>query len=215
MRFHPAEVEAALCTHATVRQAVVVARENQNGEKVLVAYAVPVGNLHPDLPELQAWLSKYLPADMVPEELVWIDALPLTAKGKINYRALPDPRKAAQRALGLVQPRNPAEMQIANIWSEVLGRTGFGVHENFFDVGGTSLQVVLVVTKLRNAFDRQIPVTTLFAYPTIATMAEYLASQKSVAAAANAEAVDSRKQAIQKQQELRRKARSRGAEGTA
>lgn len=215
VRFHPAEVEAALCTHATVRQAVVVARENQNGEKILVAYAVPVANLHPDLPELQGWLSRHLPAAMVPEELVWIDALPLTAKGKTNYRALPDPRKAAQRALGLVQPRNPAEVQIANIWSEVLGRSGFGVHENFFDVGGTSLQVVLVVTKLRKAFDKQIPVTTLFAYPTIATMAEYLASQKSVAAAASAEAVDSRKQAIQKQQELRRRARSRGAEGTA
>ncbi|PYP82258.1 MAG: hypothetical protein DMG65_26685 [Candidatus Angelobacter sp. Gp1-AA117] len=215
VRFHPAEVEAALCTHATVRQAVVVARENQNGDRILVAYAVPVGNLHPDLPELQAWLSKYLPADMVPEELVWIDALPLNTKGKIDYRALPDPQRAAQRALGLVQPRNPAEMQIANIWGEVLGRSGFGVHENFFDVGGTSLQVVLVVTKLREAFDKQIPVTTLFAYPTIATMAEYLASQKSVAAATSAEAVDSRKQAIQKQQELRRRARSRGAEGTA
>jgi amino acid adenylation domain-containing protein len=213
--FHPAEVESALCTHATVRQAVVVARASQHAGKILVAYVVPSGNLHPDLPELQAWLGKHLPAAMVPEELVWIDALPLDAKGKINYRALPDPRTAAQKALGLVQPRNPAEVQVANIWGEVLSRSGFGVHDNFFDVGGTSLQVVLVVSKLRKAFDKQIPVTTLFAYPTIATMAEYLASQKTVAAAASAEAVDSRKQAIQQQQELRRKARSRGAEGTA
>jgi acyl carrier protein len=106
-------------------------------------------------------------------------------------------------------------MQIANIWAETLGHSGFGVHDNFFDVGGTSLQVVLVVSKLRKAFDKQIPVTTLFAYPTVATMAEYLASQKPVAVAVSAEAVDSRKRAIQKQQELRRKARDRGAEGTA
>ena len=97
----------------------------------------------------------------------------------------------------------------------MLNRSGFGVHDNFFDVGGTSLQVVLVVSKLRQAFSQQIPVTTLFAYPTIATMAEYLASQKTVPAAATSEAVDSRRQAIQQQQELRRRARSRGAEGTA
>jgi len=215
LRFHPAEVESALCTHATVRQAVVVAREKHNADKVLVAYAAPAGNLQPDLPELQAWLGKYLPDAMIPEELVWIDALPLNTKGRVDYRALPDPRTAAQRALGTVQPRNPAETQIANIWAETLGHSGFGVLDNFFDVGGTSLQVVLVVSKLRKAFDKQIPVTTLFAYPTVATMAEYLASQQPVAVAVSAEAVDSRKRAIQKQQELRRKARDRGAGGTA
>jgi hypothetical protein len=167
------------------------------------------------LAELRSYLEKYLPAVMRPEELVWLDVLPFTAKGKLDLRALPDPTVAAQKALGLVPPRNPDESRISDIWGEVLGRTGFGVFENFFDVGGTSLQVVLVVSKLRQAFSQQIPVTSLFAYPTIASMAEHLGTQKSVAAVATSEVVDSRKQAIQQQQELRLRARSRGTEETA
>jgi acyl carrier protein len=167
------------------------------------------------LAELQTYLEKHLAAAMIPEALVWLESLPVTRKGKLDLRALPDPEAAAQKSLGLVPPRNPAETQIAGIWSEVLGRTGFGVFENFFDVGGTSLQVVLVVSKLRQAFSQQIPVTTLFAHPTIASMAEYLGSEKPMAAAASSETVDSRKQAIQQQQELRLRARSRGTEGTA
>lgn len=212
--FDPADVESALCRHATIREVAVLARPNQEGQKRLIAYAVPSGNLRPDLAELQTYLEKHLAAAMIPEALVWLESLPVTKKGKLDLRALPDPEVAAQKSLGLVPPRNPAETRIAGIWSEVLGRTGFGVFDNFFDVGGTSLQVVLVVSKLRQAFSQQIPVTTLFAYPTIASMAEYLGSEKPMAAAASSETVDSRKQAIQQQQELRLRARSRGTEGT-
>jgi aryl carrier-like protein len=97
----------------------------------------------------------------------------------------------------------------------VLGRSGFGVHENFFDAGGSSLQVVLVVTKLRKAFAEELPVTALFAHPTIATMAEYLGRDRTAAAAAAGADVDTRRQAIQQQQELRLRVRNRGTEGTA
>jgi hypothetical protein len=183
-------------------------------ESQLVVYAVPTGNLRPDRAELQTWLAARLPQHMVPGELVWLDVLPLNSRGRLDRAKLPDPRTAAQRSLGLVQPRTPAEIAIAEIWNEVLVRSGIGVHENFFDVGGTSLQVVLVVTKLRKAFSRpQLPVTALFAHPTIATMAEYLErDQTTVAVAAGANA-ETRRQAIQQQQELRLRVRSLGSEG--
>jgi acyl carrier protein len=140
--------------------------------------------------------------------------LPLNSQGRLDRKRLPDPRIAAQRSLGLVQPRTPTEIAIAQIWAEILVRGGIGIHENFFDVGGTSLQVVLVVTKLRKAFSQELPVTALFAHPTIAAMAEYLERDQNAATSTVADG-ETRRQALQQQQELRLRIRSRGSEGTA
>jgi len=173
-RIEPGEVEAALAAHPAVRLAAVVAREDAAGEKRLVGYAT----LDPDAApvaagELRSFLRERLPDHMVPAELLVLEALPLTATGKVDRKALPAP----ERPLGEVEEelglrRTPTEEVVAAAWAEVLRLPRVGSREDFFELGGHSLLATQVISRLRAAFRVELPVRALFEAPTVAGLAE-------------------------------------------
>jgi amino acid adenylation domain-containing protein len=174
-RVEPDEVEAALARHPAVSQVVVAARNDRTDVKQLVAYLVPRRGLRPSTEELRAFLSRDLPAYMVPSSFVFLEQLPLTANNKIDVKALPDPATMPVTPAGPeAEPRGQFEVQLTALWQQVLGRGLIGVHENFFDIGGHSLKAVQLFAYLEQVLGRQLPLATLFEAPTIAQLARLL-----------------------------------------
>ena len=153
-RIELGEIEAALLNHAAVREAVVIARQDASGEKNLVAYAVfREGAALPTAGDIRQHLHELLPEYMVPPVYVVLDALPLTPNGKIDRQALPDPDQARlTEESRYVPPRGPIEEALVGIWSEVIGREGIGVQDNFFEVGGHSLIATQLFARIRVTF---------------------------------------------------------------
>jgi amino acid adenylation domain-containing protein len=129
------------------------------------------------IPELKRSLAKHLPEHMMPAAFVALEALPLTASGKINRRALPAPGQTRpELQASFIAPRTPTEEGLAKIWTEVLGIDKVGTSDNFFDLGGHSLLVVKVHSKVREAFQKELSLTDLFRYPTINLLAKFLSA---------------------------------------
>ena len=171
-RVEPQEVAAVLASHPEIAQAAVVAREDRSGEKQLVAYVVAEGEDEPKVEGLRAFLGARLHESMVPAVFVPLPELPLTPNGKLDTRALPDPDSGrSMRDQAYVAPRTPTEELVAEIWSEVLHAERVGVHDNFFHLGGHSLLAVQVISRLRDAFDAEVPLRELFEQPTVARLA--------------------------------------------
>jgi amino acid adenylation domain-containing protein len=174
-RVEPGEIEAVLRRHPGVGEALVVAREDAAGLRRLAAYVVPRDSAEPEAAELRRWVQSALPEYMVPSAFVILEALPLTPTGKLDRRALPHPGPGQlESSSEYVAPRNPLEETLARIWAEVLELERVGVHDNFFDLGGHSLQSVQLVSRLTAALNRPVAVKTVFQAPTIAAMAEIL-----------------------------------------
>ncbi len=131
--------------------------------------------------ELREHLARRLPAHMVPSTIVFLDALPLNANGKIDRRALPAPDAAAPRSEGYVAPRTPLEAEIAALWQEVLGRDRVGVEDNFFVLGGDSLLATRLMTRLRQAVGLDVPLRALFEEPTVAALAAHVGAMQAAA----------------------------------
>jgi amino acid adenylation domain-containing protein len=165
-RVEPGEVEAVLASHPQVRETRVIVREDQPGEKRLVAYVV--GGIEAE--EVRAYLRGSLPEYMLPAAIVFVDALPLTPNGKLDVRALPAPELASPEA-AYVAPRTPVEEVLAEIWTEVLGRDRVGVHDSFFDLGGHSLLIMRLLAEIQATFDLEISIRTVFSMPTLEAMA--------------------------------------------
>jgi non-ribosomal peptide synthase protein (TIGR01720 family) len=168
-RIEPGEVEAALLGHADVREAVVVVREDEPGQKRLVAYVVAEAGAELSGAELRERLSQRLPEHMVPGAFVALERLPLNANGKVDRRALPAPERGA--AEGYVEPRSEVEEVLSGIWAEVLRVERVGVHGNFFELGGDSILSIQVVSRARQRGLKLTP-RQLFERPTIARLAE-------------------------------------------
>ena len=165
------ETEAALIALDVVKDAVVVARDDAEGDRRLVAYIVPSAE-RPTVSLLRRALAEKLPQYMIPSAVVLLDNMPLTATGKIDRRMLPDPRTARPELdRPFVAPRTPIEVQLAQIWSEVLGLDHVGINDNFFDLGGHSLTAARVVTRAIKHFQLELPLAALFQAPTVADMA--------------------------------------------
>nr|WP_229840617.1 non-ribosomal peptide synthetase [Streptomyces roseolilacinus] len=180
-RIELGEIEAALATHPDVREAVVLAREDTPGDKRLVAYCVAPADA--DLPagaELAAHCGAVLPPYMVPAAFVALDALPLTANGKLDRRALPAPGDDAFARAAYTAPRTPAEERIAAVWRDVLGADRVGVHDNFFDLGGDSISAVALVGALREQ-RLDVSVGDVFAHRTVGELAALLATRAGLA----------------------------------
>src|SRR5262249_17891809 len=154
----------ALLAHGQVREVVVLAREDQPGEKRLVAYVVPaaVGDPTVSAIALREPLQARLPAYMVPSGFVFLPALPLTPNGKLDRRSLPAPDGNRERDGQYAPPRNPVEEQLCAIWQEVLRLDRVGVHDNFFELGGHSLLATQVVSRIRSTFAAELPLRSLF-----------------------------------------------------
>ncbi|MBV9774656.1 MAG: amino acid adenylation domain-containing protein, partial [Gemmatimonadetes bacterium] len=171
-RIEPGEVEAALLRLDTVREAVVVVREDAPGDRRLVAYlTVPAGMDASSPAGLRAALKRSLPEYMVPTAFVTLKSLPLTANGKVDRASLPAPEAAGSDAAGPDTPRTPVEEILCGIWAEVLHRPRVGVEESFFDLGGHSLLATQVVSRARRAFEVELPLRDLFEAPTVAALA--------------------------------------------
>ncbi|HEX6909727.1 MAG TPA: amino acid adenylation domain-containing protein, partial [Longimicrobium sp.] len=166
------EIEAVLASHPAVRETVVVARQDAPGDVRLVAYAAPADA---GVEALRAYLRERMPEHMVPSAFVLLDALPLSPNGKIDRRALPAPERGARGSAPFVGPRSEAEATLAAIWSEVLGVERVGVHDRFFDLGGTSLLAVQVASRVQQAFGVSLPLHTLFQAPTVEALSRRIA----------------------------------------
>ncbi|SDO60984.1 non-ribosomal peptide synthetase [Lentzea jiangxiensis] len=166
-RIEPGEVEAALTQHPDVREAVVIARQDE-GHQRLVAYVTGTAT------DLRTWLGQRLPDYLVPAAFVELDAIPLNANGKVDRRALPAPDFTGARTEH-VAPRTDVEREVAAIWSEVLGVPGIGVRDDFFELGGDSILSIRVISRLRAAFDVEMSPRALFSHPTVAGIAALVA----------------------------------------
>ncbi len=167
------EVEAVLREQETVREAIVVAREDQPGDKRLVAYLVAAHEQALKTDKLRAFLREKLPEYMVPQTFVLLKALPLTRNGKVDRSALPAPeQEQAELRRDFVPPRTPAEEVLAGIWAEVLGLEQVSIHDNFFGLGGHSLLVTQVISRARAAFEVDLPLRSIFESPTVAGLAD-------------------------------------------
>jgi acyl carrier protein len=172
-RIELGEIEAALSQHSTVREAVVLLLENELGNQRLVAYVVPARESAIAINELRSFLKEKLPDYMVPSAFVVLKGLPLTANGKIDRRALPAPEAArADLADTFVAPSTPIEKMLADIWAELLGPEKVGIYDNLFDLGGHSLLITQLLAKVRDSFQKELPLRRFFEAPTIAALAK-------------------------------------------
>lgn len=171
-RVEPGEIETALARHPAIREAAVVPVRDGDGDPRLVAYFVAISE--PPLDELREFLAQSLPEYMLPSRWVPVSAFPLTASGKVDRLALPDPDSAqVQRRTEFVAPRDEVEAEIAAIWSALLGVEEVGVLDDFFALGGHSLLATQAIMRIRRIYG-DIPLGALFTSPTVGALAEVI-----------------------------------------
>ncbi len=203
-RIELGEVEAAIVAHPSLVQACVVAHAESSGGARLAAYYVAKTGPEPSTRELSQFLAQRLPAQMMPAFYIGLPALPLTANGKVDRQALPAPQPGASSSerRSLTQASG-LEYSIARIWQMVLAAEEVGLDDNFFDVGGSSLLLIAVRTGLQEQLDRPIPVTWMFEYTTIRSLARKLGSPDEAGSQASTRLAD----AARRQRETFRRAR--------
>ncbi|MCP4653882.1 MAG: amino acid adenylation domain-containing protein, partial [bacterium] len=174
-RIELGEIEATLSGHPAVDQAVAMSRRDARGDPRLVAYLVTREGEQPNVSELRSFLAARLPEYSVPAAFVSLETLPLTASGKVDRRALPAPdRRRPEQEAAYAAPRSATERAIAEIWKEVLGIDRVGLRDNFFDLGGDSLLLAQVHSRLQAAVDAEIAMIDLFRYTTIRALTDSL-----------------------------------------
>jgi len=172
-RIELGEIETNLRQYPGVQNVVVLVREDIPGDKRLVAYVVANVEFSPTTNELREHLGQRLPGYMLPSVFVKLDVLPLTPNGKVDRRALPAPDQA-QIEMGneYVPPQTPTEEVLAGIWANILQVDRVGIHDNFFELGGHSLFATQVVSRIRDSFQINLPLHSIFEAPTIAEISE-------------------------------------------
>jgi amino acid adenylation domain-containing protein len=167
-RIELGEIESVFGRHPRIREAVVEARGEGEGEKRLTAYVVWKEGEKGEIKELREWLKGQLPEYMAPAGYVVMEKLPLTENGKLDRRGLPEPEREEEvRERSVEGPRTESEERMREIWSEVLGVGKVGVEENFFDLGGHSLLATQVMSRVRREFEVEVALRELFENPTI------------------------------------------------
>jgi amino acid adenylation domain-containing protein len=174
LRIELGEIEALLAQYPGVRQGVVLLRKDRPGAEHLAAYYVCDEHAAPSANDLRGWLHAKLPEYMVPRAFEQLASWPLTTSGKIDRQALPPIEVASSPAAQAVEPTDAMQRTIAQVWREVLGVEKVGAHDNFFDLGGHSLQLVKVQIRLQRELGRDIHLVDLFAHPTVAAAAHHL-----------------------------------------
>ena len=170
-RIELGEIESRLCQCSGVREAVVLAREDQPGDKRLVAYVTAVPGVTLEIGELRSELARGLAEYMVPSAFMVIDAWPLTPNKKLDRKALPAPDGSAVVMQAYVAPEGAAEMAIAGIWQELLRLDRVGRHDNFFVLGGHSLMAVQLISRVRERLGVELSLRALFGQPTLCDFA--------------------------------------------
>ncbi|UCH94752.1 MAG: amino acid adenylation domain-containing protein [Candidatus Aminicenantes bacterium] len=165
------EIENCLLKHPGIKETIITTNKNERGETHLCAYFVPGKELPRS--ELREYLSTYLPAYMIPGDFVQIKKFPLTSGGKVDRKSLPTPDEKTERKR--TAPVDEPEEKMAAIWSEVLAieKDIIGTTDNFFDLGGHSLNATIVISKIQKKFNIEVPLLELFKHPTIKSLAKY------------------------------------------
>ncbi|HEV7474842.1 MAG TPA: amino acid adenylation domain-containing protein [Pyrinomonadaceae bacterium] len=213
-RVEVGEVEAVLAQHASVRESVVLAREDERGGHRLVAYVVS-NNGDVSTEELRSYLKQKLAEYMVPSSFMILEALPLTPNGKVDRRALPAADGVGTAALEVyIAPRSTMERAIADIWQEVLKLEKVGVNDNFFGLGGHSLLLVRAHSKVSEVLRVKLSMMEMFKFPTISALAEHLSQQResTTAPPPTRNQAGTRIEALSRQRQLRQKANQRHVE---
>ncbi|NEO47068.1 MAG: amino acid adenylation domain-containing protein, partial [Moorea sp. SIO4A3] len=179
-RVETGEIEATLTQHTIVKETVVVATEDNLGNKRLVAYIVleteTLASSNQEISEteqikkLKQYLKEQFPEYMIPSGFVVLSQLPLTPSGKVDRKALPVPDNLNSMSTEYVAPETETQKVLAEIWAEVLGIEKVGIHDNFFDLGGHSLMATQVLSRMRQTFGMEFPLQSLFEYPNVATL---------------------------------------------
>jgi amino acid adenylation domain-containing protein len=176
-RIEPGEIEDRLVRHPEVKAAVVMDREDAHGDRYLTAYIVP----NPTSPtnetspaKLRQYLAETLPAYMIPAYFVQLAALPLTANGKVDYKALPEYR--ADDRDNYRPPENPLQQQLADIWAAVLGVERVGIGDNYFSIGGDSIKAIRLLNDINARLDTNLKIVDLFSHDTVEKMAQLIAA---------------------------------------
>ncbi len=166
------EIESALNSHLQVRECAVIAYEKNAGDTKLIAYVVPTAPAATSIKtQLREFLHQKLPEYMVPASFIVIEALPLTASGKLNRRALPIPELLEAGDPQAIAPQTPLQNLLTSIWAELLGVTAVGINDNFFELGGHSLLAVRLFAQIEKRLGKRLPLATLFQAPTVAQLA--------------------------------------------
>ncbi|MEE3716406.1 amino acid adenylation domain-containing protein [Tumidithrix elongata RA019] len=193
IRIEPAEIEAVLGQAPGVGQSVVVVGKDTDGYNQLIGYVIPAIGAHLSSNTLRNYLREYLPEHMVPSIFVTLDRFPLTPSGKVDQLALPPPvLYVRQSDLAFVAPSNTIEKTIAQIWEEVLGVSGVGILDRFFDIGGNSLRAMQAIVRLQNSLNRKLPLQVLFDNPTIADLSQFIQQNKGLGTDIQYEAISPR-----------------------
>jgi tyrocidine synthetase-3 len=211
-RIETAEIEAQLLRHGDIKESLVVLREDRPGDRQLVAYVVPRDSRTIDTSSCRQFLAQFLPDYMIPAHVVNIDKIPLTAVGKVDRQALPLPESSRpQLRQAYVAPETEVQKTIAAVWLEVLNLERVGVDDNYFDLGGNSLNIIQVNNRLNELFEDRLPVMVMFRYPTIRSLAGFLGRQetdgnleRSRRSQALKRGKDDRRQRLQKRKQIKR-----------
>lgn len=172
-RIEPGEVQKSVLNHPQVRQVVVDVRDDEAGKR-LIAYVVADSEEF-EIPSLRAWLAERVPDYMMPSALVRVSELPLTPNGKVDRARLPAPSSnRPDLSQAYAPPRNALERALVDLWAEALQLDQVGVHDRFFELGGTSIVALRFVAQLERRLKTRIPVVSFFDAPTIAQIAEVL-----------------------------------------
>jgi len=185
-RIELGEIEAELSQHSAIKEVVVVTREDTPGNKRLAAYLVANPDaMHPSVEDLRAYLKEKLPSYMIPTVFMYLDAIPLNPNGKVDRKALPAPDTARpDLEVAYVAPSTFTEQRLVDIWTQVLGLDKVGIHDNYFDLGGASLQSLEIINKANEA-GISLALEMLFEHQTIAELATTADAQKATQAQPN------------------------------
>lgn len=180
-RIELGEIENVLLKQEEIKEAVVIDKEDEKGNKYLCAYYVS-GQELPNT-ELRNWLRESLPDYMIPQYFIHISHIPVTNTGKMDRKSLPEPGGTIYTGAEYEAPANDIEKKLASIWQEILGIECVGVNESFFEVGGNSLSIVKVHNHIEKIYPGAVKVTDLFTYHSIKGLAEFIAEKCSAAGA--------------------------------
>ncbi len=178
------EIEEQLRGHEGINEAVVTTKTGKDGDSYLAAYFVPAApgkGKEFEVTQLRDYLARQLPPYMIPAYFISMEKIPLTPNGKINRSALPVPDQSRpQLSTTYTAPKTDREKIIAQLWKSVLNVENVGIYDNFFDLGGNSLKLIRLSNKLKETVEKDIPVITLFRYPTIESLLQYLGQENTV-----------------------------------
>lgn len=201
-RIEVGEIEVTLLQHPALQSAVVMVQDI-DGDRQLVAYVVPHPFAMPSERELRSFLKAKLPAYMIPAFFIPLASLPLTPNGKVDARALPPPNyNSTTRSSVPPPPTTSLEATLIDLWSQLLGRSPIGIHDNFFELGGHSLLATQLVSRIRDRFQVELPLRTLFETPTITALARHLMTLKNGLTQDAHASIETQQSQIQQREEI-------------